>query len=91
MEKQLLLIGSPGAGASTLFETFKLFPGDHNLDTLLTEARSAIRQNCVSGILTLLKQSQDLYDQDPQHNTKCLVRLSDEIVNAITLIVHYKS
>eukprot|EP01083_Nonionella_stella_P308451 1088197_1 len=88
---QLLLIGSPDAGASTLFETFKLVPNDHNLDLLLREGRSAIRQNCVSGILTLLQQSQDLYDQDTQHNKECLVSLSDDVVNAINLIVHYKS
>eukprot|EP01083_Nonionella_stella_P025951 71452_1 len=90
-EKKLLLIGSPDSGVSTLFETFKLFSDDHNLDVLLREGRSAIRQNCVSGILTLLKQSQGLYDQAPQHNRECLVDLSDEVVNAIKLIVSYKS
>eukprot|EP01083_Nonionella_stella_P208093 755436_1 len=90
-ERKLLLIGSPDSGVSTLFQTIKLFSDDDNLNVLLGEGRSAIRQNCVSGILTLLKQSQGLYDQAPQHNRECLVDLSDEVVNAIKLIVSYKS
>eukprot|EP01083_Nonionella_stella_P247120 857191_1 len=33
----ILLIGNHDAGTSTLFETCKLFPNDHNLNVLLTE------------------------------------------------------
>eukprot|EP01083_Nonionella_stella_P243313 847940_1 len=90
-DKKVLLIGSRDAGASTLFETFKLFLEDHGVDALLTESRSVIRQNCISGILILLEQSQDLYDQDPQHNSECLVEQSEEVRNAISLIEIYES
>eukprot|EP01083_Nonionella_stella_P243314 847943_1 len=89
--RKVLLVGNHDAGTSTLFEMFKLYPNEQNLDVLITEARSAVRQNCVLGILSLLKQSQDLYNQNPQQNHDCLMDLTDEVQRAITLIVNYKS
>ena len=58
----------------------------------LQQCRHVIRQNCVSGILKLLKKSQELYESDPIANGPCLVTLGDwecEVVIAIQLVVTY--
>ena len=61
----------------------------------LQQCRHVIRQNCVSGILTLLKKSQALYESDPIANGPCLVNLENEIVavfvDAIQLVLNYGS
>eukprot|EP00488_Nonionellina_sp_1-RS-2012_P001017 TRINITY_DN1616_c0_g1_i1.p1 TRINITY_DN1616_c0_g1~~TRINITY_DN1616_c0_g1_i1.p1 ORF type:complete len:238 (+),score=67.57 TRINITY_DN1616_c0_g1_i1:169-882(+) len=61
------------------------------METETTEARHVIRQNCVAGILTLLKKSQELCDDSPEQNGSCLVNMDDEIVSAIQLVVNYGS
>jgi len=87
--KKLLLLGTGSSGKSTLFKSLKIITKDQNMDTETMESRHVIRQNCVAGILTLLKKSQELYDHDREANKKCLVNMDDEIVVAIQLVVNY--
>lgn len=89
--KKLLLLGTGSSGKSTLFKSLKIITKDQNMETETTEARHVIRQNCVAGILTLLKKSQELYDHNPEQNGSCLVNMDDEIVSAIQLVVNYGS
>jgi len=89
--KKLLLLGTGSSGKSTLFKSLKIITKDQNMETETTEARHVIRQNCVAGILTLLKKSQELYDHNPEQNGSCLVNMDDEIVGAIQLVVNYGS
>lgn len=89
--KKLLLLGTGSSGKSTLFKSLKIITKDQNMVTEQTESRHVIRQNCVAGILTLLKKSQELYDADPQQNAQCLVTMEDRIVEAIQLVVNYGS
>ena len=89
--KKLLLLGTGSSGKSTLFKSLKIITKDQNMVTEQTESRHVIRQNCVAGILTLLKKSQELYDADPQTNALCLVNMEDRIVEAIQLVVNYGS
>eukprot|EP01083_Nonionella_stella_P009397 27105_1 len=89
--KKLLLLGTGSSGKSTLFKSLKIITKDQNMETETTEARHVIRQNCVAGILTLLKKSQELYDENPEQNGCCLVNMDDEIVSAIQLVVNYGS
>jgi len=87
--KKLLLLGTGSSGKSTLFKSLKIITNDQNMDTETIESRHVIRQNCVAGILTLLKKSQELYDSEPERNSQCLVTMDDEIVQAIQLVVNY--
>jgi len=87
--KKLLLLGTGSSGKSTLFKSLKIITNDQNMDTETMESRHVIRQNCVAGILTLLKKSQELYDHDPEGNKACLVNMDDEIVVSIQLVVNY--
>jgi len=87
--KKLLLLGTGSSGKSTLFKSLKIITNDQNMDTETIESRHVIRQNCVAGILTLLKKSQELYDSDPEGNSQCLVTMDDEIVQYIQLVVNY--
>ena len=89
--KKLLLLGTGNSGKSTLFKSLKIITKDQNLETETRDAQLIIRQNCISGILTLLKKSQELFDEDPKQNSDCLVEMNKEIVSAIQLIVSYKS
>eukprot|EP01083_Nonionella_stella_P065273 170891_1 len=89
--KKLLLLGTGSSGKSTLFKSLKIITKDQNMETETTEARHVIRQNCVAGILTLLKKSQELYDEKPEQNGACLVNMDEEIVSAIQLVVNYGS
>lgn len=86
----LLLLGTTHSGRSTLFKSLKLITNDWKMDTEeRIELRHVIRQNCVAGILTLLKKSQELYDSDRECHRQCLVAMDDEIVRAIQLVVNY--
>lgn len=89
--KKLLLLGTGSSGKSTLFKSLKIITNDTNVQTEQSESRHVIRQNCVAGILTLLKKSQELYDADPHANEGCLVKMQDNIVEAIQLVVNYGS
>ena len=57
----------------------------------LSQSRHVIRQNCVAGILTLLKKSQELYDTDPIANGPCFFsqKMVLSLVDAIQLVVNY--
>jgi len=95
--KKLLLLGTGSSGKSTLFKSLQILDAKQEqnnvADGVLTGIRQntihVIRQNCVAGILTLLKKSQELYDHDPDQNGACLVNMDDEIVSAIQLVVNY--
>eukprot|EP01084_Bolivina_argentea_P048372 89132_1 len=89
--KKILLLGAGSSGKSTLFKSLKIITKDQNMEMETTEARHVIRQNCVAAILTLLKKSQELYDENPEQNGCCLVNMDDEIVSAIQLVVKYVS
>jgi len=86
-----LLLGTGSSGKSTLFKSLKIITQDQNVLTEQTESRHVIRQNCVAGVLTLLKKSQELYDANPEANARCLVTMEDRIVEAIQLVVNYGS
>eukprot|EP01084_Bolivina_argentea_P281153 481000_1 len=88
---KLLLIGTKDSGKSELFRSLKIITRDQNIETETAEERYTIRQNCVAGILTLLKKSQELYDENPEQNDCCFVNMDDEIGNAIQLVVNYGS
>ena len=87
--KKLLLLGTGSSGKSTLLKSLKIITRDQNMDTETTESRHVIRLNCVAGILTILKKSQEIYDEDPEKNKECLVSMDDDIVVAIQLVVNY--
>ncbi len=84
---KLLLLDTGSSGKEDLFKSLKIITKDQHMETETTEARRVIRQNCVAGILTLLKKSQELYDENPEQNGCCLVNMDDEIVSAIQLVV----
>eukprot|EP01083_Nonionella_stella_P205875 749310_1 len=89
--KILLLLGTGASGKSTLFKSLKIITKDQNMDNEIIETRHVIRQNCVAGILTLLKKSEELYNGNPEYNEACLVNMDEEIVSAIQLVVNYGS
>ncbi|ETO22004.1 hypothetical protein RFI_15198, partial [Reticulomyxa filosa] len=65
--KRLLLLGAGSSGKSTLFKQLKCINSTKE-DQIFEEkeyleARAAIRRNCLSGILLLLKKSQEFVDQ----------------------------
>ena len=90
-EKKLLLLGTGSSGKSTLFKSLKIIKNEENAPNEIAESRHVIRQNCVYAILTLLKKSQELYDENPEQNGACLVNMDDEIVEAIQLVVNNAS
>ncbi|ETO24588.1 hypothetical protein RFI_12569 [Reticulomyxa filosa] len=65
--KRLLLLGAGSSGKSTLFKQLKCINKKDSgeiFDSLeYTEGRATIRRNCLTGILLLLKKSQELADR----------------------------
>ncbi len=76
--KKLLLLGSGSSGKSTLFKQLKCIHGTGFDESEAMETRHVLRTNCITGILTLLKQSQSLFDRDNDKNADCLVKLPNE-------------
>ena len=89
--KKLLLLGTGSSGKSTLFKSLKIITNEPHMETETSEARHVIRQNCVAGILTLLKKSQELWEANNEQNSVCLVDMNEETVQDITLVVQYGS
>eukprot|EP01083_Nonionella_stella_P170206 578743_1 len=89
--KKLLLLGTESSGKSTLFKALKIATKDPNMETEHEKSLPIIRHNCVAGIITLLKKSQQLYDKDPDANGACLVHMDDDITTQIQLVVKYGS
>ena len=85
-----LLLGSSLSGKSTIFKSIKHVNDDINPNELV-DSCATIRENVISGILTLLKHSQKLYDEHGL--TQCLVEMKSfdhQIVKDIQLIVDYR-
>jgi len=77
--RKLLLLGTGSSGKSTLFKQLKQIyhEGVDITDPVFT---FQIRKNCSLSIITLLKNSQILYDEDPDGNADCRVDLeADEL------------
>lgn len=89
--KKLLLLGTGSSGKSTLFKSLKIITKEPHVASDTFEARHVIRQNCVAGILTLLKKSQEMYDMDKVNNAACQVDMSENVVDNIQLVVQYGS
>merc|ERR1712228_607296 len=89
--KKLLLLGTGLSGKSTLFKSLKIITKEPHMETETAEARHVIRQNCVAGILTLLKKSQELWEKNEAKNIDCLVNMDQETVDHITNVVQYGS
>eukprot|EP01084_Bolivina_argentea_P023506 43851_1 len=87
--KKLLLIGTPSSGKSTLFKSLKIVNEGSLNESDLTNAIPVIRQNCVAGMLNLLKNSQFLYEK--YEHKECLVEITDEIKSAIQITVNFGS
>ena len=92
---QILLLGSGCVGKSTIFKASQLLYNSaseekvvHDLDGL-----PVIRQNCMYGLLTLLKKSQELYDMNPIKYRDCLIDLgiNAQLIPDIQLLVTYGS
>lgn len=88
---KLLLLGTGSSGKSTLFKSLKIINDESHITTETSEACHVIRQNCIAGILTLLKKSQELYEADAAENGDCLVDMTEETVQNITYVVQYGS
>merc|ERR1712228_351137 len=88
---KLLLLGTGSSGKSTLFKSLKIITKEPHMETETAEARHVIRQNCVAGILTLLKKSQELWEKNEAKNIDCLVNMDQETVDHITNVVQYGS
>ena len=89
--KKLLLLGTGSSGKSTIFKSLRSITGNPFEESELAESRHVIRQNCVAGILTILKKSQELYDEDNDANGACLVNMDDDIISSIQMIVNFGS
>ena len=61
-QHKVLILGSGSVGKSTVFKAIKRVNDGPLSETEVKESRHVIRQNLVSGILTLLKKSQELHD-----------------------------
>eukprot|EP01084_Bolivina_argentea_P281664 481957_1 len=104
---KILSLGTGSSGKATIFKQLKYIHndscnhkkddtgtcGDCNLDNNneYKESIHVIRQNCVAGMLTILRKSQELYDENPELYGKCLVNMDDQTVADIQLIVNYGS
>eukprot|EP01084_Bolivina_argentea_P059918 109461_1 len=62
--RKLLLLGSGSSGKSTLFRQLKCVYKNGFADNEKEETAPIIRRNCVSGIIILLKKSQQLFEMD---------------------------
>eukprot|EP01084_Bolivina_argentea_P127024 224736_1 len=89
--KKCLLLGAGSSGKSTLFRQLKCIHGPGFDPSEFIESKNLIRSNCVLGILTLLKKSQELYDSNKQRNKDCFIDLSNdqETVDTIHHVLRY--
>jgi len=99
--KKFLLLGAGSSGKSTIFRHWKSVLKDGFTFDDKIACLSAIRQSCVTGILILLKKSQQLYDEDPELHEDCFIDIenlqkvandehSKRLIEAIKFIVEIK-
>ena len=88
--KKMLLLGTGHSGKSTIFKSLRDIHEKYEESDFI-ESRHVIRQNLVAGMLTLLKKSQILYELDSDKYANCLLEMTDDIVEAIQLIVNHGS
>ena len=85
---KLLLLGTGSSGKTTLFKALGSAHGAMIDVTEMDKTLQAIRQNIILGILILLQQSQELYDQDANSHSDCRIVVSDDLRNIIRIIVN---
>ena len=85
---KLLLLGTGSSGKTTLFKALKSMHNSGMDKSELLDTRHVIRQNVILGILILLQQSQELYDQDPENHSDCQIVVSDDLRKIIQIIVN---
>eukprot|EP01084_Bolivina_argentea_P269864 458756_1 len=92
---RILFLSSSSCGKSIIFKTIILLtnsnPDQSNDEMFHQECTHAVRQNCVAGMLVLLKKSQELYDEDPVKYSSCLVNMDDNTICDIQTIVDFGS
>jgi len=88
--KKLLLLGAGSSGKSTIFKQLKCIHGDGFDDQERDECIHIIRQNCVTGIITILRKCHELYESDPRTFTDCKLDLEDErIATSVQKVIQY--
>eukprot|EP01084_Bolivina_argentea_P074834 135720_1 len=90
--KKLLLLGAGSSGKSTIFRQLKCVYKSGFVESEVNEVIPIIRRNCVSGILTLLKKTQQLYEMDEKENINCYIDLdacNENILTSIKTVVNF--
>eukprot|EP01084_Bolivina_argentea_P197384 338279_1 len=92
--KKLLLLGAGSSGKSTIFRQLKCVCGPCTgfVESEINEVIPIIRRNCVSGIMTLLKKTQQLYEIDEKENRDCYIDLDSldaHMMTAIKTVVNF--
>eukprot|EP01083_Nonionella_stella_P260410 887962_1 len=89
--KKLLLLGAGSSGKSTLFRQLKCIHGPGFEASEFIESKNVIRSNCVLGILTLLKKSQELYDSNKEKHSDFYIELNQSLINDIHFILKFQA
>lgn len=79
--RKILLLGNGSCGKTTIFKQFKMILNNKNIilqETEILEACHAIRQNCVSILLTILHKSAVLYELNNEYFSQCLIEVNDK-------------
>ena len=87
--KKLLLLGTAASGKSTLCRQLQYVYKWGFTDQDCDEVVPIIRKNCVSGILTLLRKTQELYEMDEKEYESNYININDisqELLNAIKTV-----
>ena len=89
--KQFLFFGTGSSGKNTLFQQINRIHGTGMSSTEFAERKQVIRQNIVTGILIILRKSQDLFDQDPSRYADCEIDMNDKkTCHSIQLVTNFK-